>query len=708
MGYLRKRFSTAAGVATTLLLLALPSLASANPGNGPELVQRSGRLVVLHADRYDGTSTEQWMLVNGAKHVAVHAPDDVWITPGTPVRLEGTMVGDTLTLADSETAVKETGVAPMLAVASDTASAPAIHTAAVILVQFSTGGTWAGMGVDKTAAANVVGTNVNAYYQEQTYGQIGFTATGYGPYTIAGNPSNCLTESQNWMTSAMQAAGVGPGDYQHVVVAFPTLPPMTCPWSGQAQIGGTGVWVNGAPTLRVLAHELGHNLGIGHAGGLACTGAPISTSCSTPDPYGDPFDPMGGYSGPVRQMNMEHKLALNLLPASAVKVVGVSGTYHVAPMETLSGTPELLRIPKVGGGNYYVEYRYPIGAFDSQAPALQGVLVRTEGTQPSPVSPNAPDTLLIDMHPATPSVWTDAAMDVGQVFSDPIAGVSITNLGQDANGATLAISGPQDVVPPNAPTALTAVASGTSAILHWTAATDNYEVDSYVVKRDGVVIAGPTGTDFQDSNLVPGTTVTYSVAAVDAGNNVGPEATASVVMPDTAAPAASAKVTAKLTRDGKVHVSWAAAADNGRVSFYRVLRGGKAIATATATALAYVDKAPKTGGGSTVTYSVVAIDLAGNVGPPGKAKPLRSALLRTLAATGLTATRTTAGIRVKGKVSDAQARCRLRIGRGVWHPCKAKLSGVFAVTLAAKGRTPVTLSLRNSLGRVKTQTLRVR
>ena len=95
MWYLRKRFSIAAGVATPALL-ALPSLASANPGTGPELVQRSGRLVVVHADRADGTSSEQWTLVNGASHVRVRAPDDVWITPGTPVRLEGTMVGGTL------------------------------------------------------------------------------------------------------------------------------------------------------------------------------------------------------------------------------------------------------------------------------------------------------------------------------------------------------------------------------------------------------------------------------------------------------------------------------------------------------------------------------------------------------------------------------------------------------------------------------------
>jgi hypothetical protein len=299
-------------------------------------------------------------------------------------------------------------------------------------------------------------------------------------------------------------------------------------------------------------------------------------------------------------------------------------------------------------------------------------------------------------------------MDVGQVFNDPIAGVSITNLGQDAGGATLAITGPQDIVPPNAPTGLTAVASGTSAVLHWTAATDDTEVDGYIVYRDGTAIASTPATDFQDSNLVPGTTYGYTVAAVDAGNNTGPQsAAASVVMPDTVAPGASAKVTAKLTRDGKVHLAWTAASDNGAVSYYRVLRGGKAIATGKA--LTYVDKAPKPGNGSTVTYSVVAIDLAGNVGPPGKAKPLRAALLRKLAASGLVVTRTTAGVRVKGKVSDAQARCRLRIGAGgAWHACKAKASGAFAVTLAARGTTPVTLSLRNSLGRVKTQTLRVR
>ena len=105
----------------------------------------------------------------------------------------------------------------------------------------------------------------------------------------------------------------------------------------------------------------------------------VSGVCGDPSPdqyvYNDPFDPMGRLS-PVRQMSMEHKLELGLLPSSAVKIVAGPGAYRIAPMETLSGSPELLRIPKPGGGNYYVEYRQPIGFFDSQAPQMNGV-VRT-------------------------------------------------------------------------------------------------------------------------------------------------------------------------------------------------------------------------------------------------------------------------------------------------------------------------------------------
>ena len=714
---LTRRFTLAAGAAA-LALLALPSLASARLGTAPGLVQRSGRLVVLHADRPDGTSTRQWTLVSGALHVPVRLPGDTWVEPGTPVRLEGTMQDGALVLADSLSAVQQQGVSPPAADPPATAAAPATHSTVVILIGFSLpGGPARTMGVDPdvpSATSLLFGAgpdSLTSYYQEQTYGQIAFSNAGVSIVTIASPTTSCsMNDVYNWAALAEHEAGVNDQAYQHYVFVLPKI--TACTWTGQAEIGGRYVWINGADAFKtyVLAHELGHNLGLAHAGGLLCqsggVAVPISSTCDAAalHPYDDPFDAMG--RAPVlRQMSMEHKLKLRLLPSSAVKVVGASGTYRLAPMETLAGAPEVLRIPKPGGGNYYVEYRSPIGFFDSQAPALQGVLIRTE----VPVSdPNDPDTALIDMHPATPG-WGDAAMDVGQAFSDPLSNVTIQNVGQDASGATLLLNVPLDTVPPSAPGGLTAVAADTSAVLHWTAASDDYSVYYYRVERDGVLVGAPTATDFTDTGLVPGTTVTYKVAAVDAGGNIGPPVAARLTIPDSAPPSAPGRVTASVTKDGRVHLAWGLATDNGQIALYRVRRNGRLIASGLGQV--FVDKAARPGRGSAVNYSIVAVDLAGNAGPAAKAKAVRAALLRKLRASGLQVVRVTAGerpvVRVKGRLSDAEARCRLRVGTGAWHACKPSASGTFATSLPAAGRAPVTLSLRDAIGRITLQTLRV-
>ena len=56
----------------------------------------------------------------------------------------------------------------------------------------------------------------------------------------------------------------------------------------------------------------------------------------------------------------------------------------------------------------------------------------------------------------------------------------------------------------------------------------------------------------------------------------------SLAIPDTTPPGAPPKVTARLTKDGKVHLAWGAATDNGRIAGYRIRRAGKLIASGTA------------------------------------------------------------------------------------------------------------------------------
>ena len=94
-----------------------------------------------------------------------------------------------------------------------------------------------------------------------------------------------------------------------------------------------------------------------------------------------------------------------------------------------------------------------------------------------------------------------------------------------------------------------------------------------------------------DTGLAPGATLTYAVTAVIPRATSGPASTVSVTLPDTLAPSAPVNVTAKVGRDGQVHIAWGASTDNVGVTSYRILRAGTGIAQANVTA--YVTRRPE-------------------------------------------------------------------------------------------------------------------
>ncbi len=91
-------------------------------------------------------------------------------------------------------------------------------------------------------------------------------------------------------------------------------------------------------------------------------------------------------------------------------------------------------------------------------------------------------------------------------------------------------TGTADLLPPSAPTGLTATSVGQTQVgLAWTAATDDVGVAGYQVLRDGFLVGTPSGTAYTDTGLAPAGTYTYTVRAVDAAGNLGPASNAVTV-----------------------------------------------------------------------------------------------------------------------------------------------------------------------------------
>jgi len=399
------------------------------------------------------------------------------------------------------------------------------------------------------------------------------------------------------------AAGVPLSSYQYTVYAFPST--SSCGWSGLAYLPGTGSWINGAMTLRVVSHELSHNFGVHHASTLACSngGTPTTfTGSCTQSEYGDPFTVMG--AAQTRHHVNWHRAQLGWF--ADTQTVTTGGTYLLAPAE-MTGPPHMLRVARGDGTYLNLEFRQPWGIFDNFAagdPVVNGVSIRI-----APALTSLVQSKLVDANPG--GSFSDAALGVGRSITDPLTGVSLTTISVGPAGAMVSIQFGSDSQAPSAPGSLSAApASSTSVQLSWTAATDNVVVAGYRVYRGGVQIGTTAALQYLDSGLQPQTTYGYEVRAYDAAGNVGPAAAASATTPggaDTVAPSVPSGLQATVLKGRKVKLSWNASTDNAGVVGYDVFRNGVQIAAPTGTS--YTHRPPK----GTFTYQVRARDAAGNV-----------------------------------------------------------------------------------------------
>ncbi len=186
------------------------------------------------------------------------------------------------------------------------------------------------------------------------------------------------------------------------------------------------------------AHEIGHTFDWAHANFWKVFGDDPTSPNGQEIQYGDAFDIMGDQI-PNRPRAFHHynpwyKYRAGWLPEESILTVTGSDTFviqalELPPEENSPGrTYSSLRIRKDLFTDYWVFYR-------SQEPfANRGVLITTG------YYTNMNPTLLLDMHPGShDEEWVDAALEVGEFFVDPPAGIELKLLEKNPDWVKVAV-----------------------------------------------------------------------------------------------------------------------------------------------------------------------------------------------------------------------------------------------------------------------------
>ena len=459
-----------ARVCAVALVAMLLVVVSALPGDAisGRAVTVEGRLEAVHVDDFEGNHTLNDYRVRAADGTVTfltfddRGPEELI---GKVIRATGERLGNRTVHVGRSQYVYEQGGGNGAGTPSPTTSGnPGHRRVAVILFNFRDKALQPLTAMDAKSLVFAPTQSVNEYFLETSFGDTGLRGVVdpagdvYGWYTINASYNDACNAGA-WASAARVAAaadGFLDSNYDNVVHAMPKA--TNCEWAGMAEFGGKYSWVardtvpldlgNHVRAWRgTVAHELGHNFSLSHAGTWTCTAngvtVAISSSCTLLD-YGDPFSSlgMGKYE---RQYNSFQKGRLGWYDAANVKTVTMNTTVTLSQSETSSPAVQSVRVPRtknrkgVVSDYYYVELRRPVG-YDAAYPNFpepNGVMIRV-----APDHATNAVTKLIDTTPQTPGDFGDAELLVGKSFKDATAGVTISVTGEGLDTATVAITFP--------------------------------------------------------------------------------------------------------------------------------------------------------------------------------------------------------------------------------------------------------------------------
>lgn len=329
------------------------------------------------------------------------------------------------------------------------------------------------------------------------------------------------------------------------------------------------------------------------------------------------------------------------------KVIGASGTAGLtfAPASALFDTSgsgaNILDLAASQGANYAIS---SANASCTDNPTVPGAVSRTNSSytsislswEASTAATNCTlngyhvfrgSTLIADVTDGTS--YSDSGLTAGTSYLYTIQ--AFDSAGHtSASSTAVSLSTKTDDQSPLTPTGFTATASSSATItLNWSASTDlpnpgGAGVIKYFVYRNNA--ATPTytvtnGTSLIDANVDADTTYTYTIAAVDAVNNIS--APSNVISVKTAPPACSGtptvpqdlSVTETTLTTARISWSPSTASTGCALAGYKIYRGSELIGTTTSTSFTDENLLPNT----IYAYTVRAFDLSSHNSDPSPA-----------------------------------------------------------------------------------------